>query len=50
MEDEAYEELKEKACGLGGEGVIIDDFIESSAAEMSHVHVWATAIKFTEEN
>jgi hypothetical protein len=45
LEDEAYKELRLKACGLGGDAVIIDDSIETSAAETSHVHVWATVIK-----
>ena len=45
LEDEAYNELRLKACDLGGDSVIIDDYIETSAAEMSHVHVWATVVK-----
>ena len=45
LEDEAYKELRTKACDLGGNSVIIDDYIETSAAEMSHVHVWATVLK-----
>ncbi len=45
LEDEAYSELRLKACDLGGDAVIIDDYIETSAAEMSHVHVWATVVK-----
>ena len=45
LEDEAYSELRSKACDLGGDSVIIDDYIETSAAEMSHVHVWATVLK-----
>lgn len=49
LKDEAYDELREKACELGGDGVIIDDFVETSALEFSHVHVWATIIKFVEE-
>jgi len=48
LEDEAFSELREKACELGGDAVIIDNFIESSALEFSHVHVWATIIKFIE--
>ena len=47
LEDEAYKELRLKACGLGGDAVIIDDSIETSAAETSHVHVWATVIKLS---
>ncbi len=45
LEDEAYAELKKKACYVGGNAVIIDDYVESRAAEFSHVHVWATTIK-----
>jgi hypothetical protein len=48
LEDEAFDELRIKACGLGGDAVIIDDSIETSVSEMSHVHVWATVIKFTQ--
>ncbi len=48
LEDEAFEELRAKACSLGGEAVIIDDSIETSASEMTHVHVWATVIKFSD--
>ena len=47
LEDEAFTELRIKACGLGGDAVIIDDCIETSASEMSHVHVWATVIKYS---
>jgi hypothetical protein len=47
LEDEAYKELRIKACSLGGDAVIIDDSIETSASEMTHVHVWATVIKFS---
>ena len=46
LEDNAYKELRQKACNIGGEGVIIDDYMESSAFEMTHVHVWATVIKY----
>jgi hypothetical protein len=46
LEDEAYDELGHEACELGGDAVIIDDYMESSASEMTHVHVWATVIKF----
>lgn len=45
LEAEAYAELKKKTCGLGGNAVIINDYVESRAAEFSDVHVWATAIK-----
>ena len=45
LEDDAYAELKEKACAVGGNAVVIDDYVESRASEFSHVHVWATAIR-----
>jgi len=45
LEDEAYKELRVKTCELGGDAVIIDDSITTSASEMSHIHVWATVIK-----
>ena len=50
LEDEAFKELRKQACNLGGDAVLIDDYIESSASEMSHVHVWATVVKFTNES
>ena len=46
LEDEAFKELRTKACSLGGDAVIIDDSMETSASEMSHVHVWATVIRY----
>ncbi|MQA21576.1 hypothetical protein [Rugamonas rivuli] len=45
LEDQAYAELKTKTCNLGGNAVIINDYVESRAAEFSHVHVWATTVK-----
>jgi hypothetical protein len=45
LEDEGYAELRKQACRLGGDAVIIDDYVESSAAEMTHIHVWASVIK-----
>lgn len=45
LEADAYAELKDKACSVGGNAVVVDDYVESTAAEFSHVHVWATAIK-----
>lgn len=45
LEDEAYAELREKSCAMGGNAVIINDYVESRAVEFSHVHVWATVIK-----
>lgn len=44
--DDAYRELREKACNIGGDGVVIDDYMETTATEMTHVHVWATVIKY----
>jgi hypothetical protein len=46
--DDAYDELRVKACQLGGNLVIINDHIESSASEFSHVHVWATVFKVSQ--
>jgi hypothetical protein len=43
--DEAYKELRVKACEVGGDQVLVDDFVESAAAEMTHVHVWATVFR-----
>jgi hypothetical protein len=42
---DAYTELRAQACGVGGDQVRVDDFIESAAAEMTHVHVWATVFR-----
>ncbi len=46
LDDEAFDELRDHVCELGGDAVIIDDFIETSALEFTHIHVWATIIKF----
>lgn len=43
--DDAYNELRAKACAIGGDQVLVDDFVESAAAEMTHVHVWATVFR-----
>ena len=45
---DTHEELRSKACGLGGNAVMIDDYLESSALEMSHVHVWATVLRVSQ--
>lgn len=45
LETEAYAELQKKTCSVGGNAVIVTDYVESRASEFSHVHVWATAIK-----
>ena len=45
LEDDVFRELRLKACHLGGNAVIIDNQVESSAAEMSHVHVWARVLR-----
>jgi hypothetical protein len=45
LEDDAFAELRVKACSVGGNAVVIDDYVESAAAEFSHVHVWASAIR-----
>lgn len=43
--EDAYRELRVKACEVGGDQVRVDDFVESAAAEMTHVHVWATVFR-----
>lgn len=45
LRDEAYAELRRKACELGGDQVRVDDFLETAAGEMTHVHVWATVFR-----
>jgi hypothetical protein len=45
LEADAYDELRIKSCAVGGNAVVIDDYVESAAAEFSHVHVWASAIR-----
>jgi len=46
LEDEGYKELRKKACGLGGDAVVIDDHVETWSGEMTYLHVWATVVKF----
>lgn len=43
--DDAYKELRLKACLLGGDTVLVDDYLESDAAEMTHLHVWASVFR-----
>jgi hypothetical protein len=43
--NDAYDKLRLEACKLGGNVVIVDDCIESSAVEFSHIHIWATVLK-----
>jgi hypothetical protein len=43
--EDAYKELRAKACELGGDLVHVDDWLDSSAAEMTHLHVWATVYR-----
>jgi hypothetical protein len=45
LERDAYPELKDQACALGGNGVIIDDQMRSLATEQGVLHVWATVIR-----
>jgi len=47
LQDEGYRELQRKACGLGGDAVTIDDHVTSAAAEMTHLHIWATVLRRT---
>ena len=50
LDDDAFDELRDKGCELGGDAVIIDDFIETEVLEYTHIHVWATIIKFVDKN
>jgi hypothetical protein len=43
--EDAYKELRVKTCEVGGDHVRVDDFVESAAAEMTHMHVWATVFR-----
>ena len=45
VKEDAYKELRLRACQLGGDSLIIEDSVESAAAEMTHVHVWATVLR-----
>ena len=45
LEDEGHRELRAKACEIGGDGVIVEDVLQTSAAEMTHLHIWATVIR-----
>jgi hypothetical protein len=45
LEDDAYPELRAKACQLGGDVVVIDDHVTSTASEFSHLHVWASVLR-----
>jgi len=47
LEDEGYKELRAKACGIGGNAVVIDDHVQTSVSEMTHLHVWATVIRLS---
>ena len=46
LEDEAYDELRQKACELGGDAVLIEDYISTAASEVTHIHLWATVVRF----
>lgn len=45
LKGDVYKELQEKACLLGGDALVIDDAIESSATEMSYAHAWARVFR-----
>lgn len=45
LERDGYAELRKKACALGGDAVIVDDRLESRAAEVTHLHIWATVAR-----
>lgn len=49
LEDDAYAELRLQACKIGADAVIIEDYIVSSAAELSHVYVWAVLVRYTDQ-
>ncbi|MDD2737072.1 MAG: hypothetical protein PHF56_24320 [Desulfuromonadaceae bacterium] len=49
LDGEGFQELKQKGCELGGDAIIIDDSMESSVSEVTHIHVWATVVKFASE-
>ncbi len=46
--DEGYKELRAKTCALGGNASVIDDSMETSSAEMRHVHIWARVLNIPE--
>ena len=46
--DEAYRDLRKQACQLGADAVIVDDHVESVATEFSHVHVWASLVRYVD--
>ena len=45
VEAETHRELREQACQLGANAVVIDESVESSVIEMRHIHVWARALR-----
>ena len=45
LERDVQPEVKKQACSLGATHVIIDNIIETSAAEFKHIHIWARAFK-----
>lgn len=45
LKDDVSKELRKKACLLGGDALYINDAIESSAAEMSYAHAWASVFR-----
>jgi hypothetical protein len=38
--------LRKQDCPVGADAVLIDDYIESSALEFSHVHVSASLVRY----
>jgi hypothetical protein len=46
LDDDAYGELRAQACKVGADAVLIDDVIQSDAGEFSHIHLWATLVRF----
>ncbi len=46
LDNEAFAELRKQACKVGADAVVISDYIESSATEMSHIYVWADLVRY----
>lgn len=46
--DDAYTELRKQACSLKADAVIVDDYVASTAAEFSHIYVWASLVRYND--
>lgn len=49
LDDDAYQELRAQACAVGANAVLIDDVIQSKSGEFSHIHLWASLVRYTQE-